>query len=130
MGGHLLLPPRDITPTAPPSPSRPAPPHSLDIDWEYPGALDRGGSLDDKVNYANFVREFQEEKVRRGKNYLLSMATGAGAYGYQGAAGFAVGAGCSLGIASRQYGSHPYLPRRDGSCRSEVGTVGPKRECH
>ena len=57
----------------------------LDIDWEYPGALDRGGTIDDKQNYADFCFEFKAEVARRGgKQYLLTMAVAAGAYGRSG----------------------------------------------
>jgi hypothetical protein len=57
----------------------------LDLDWEYPGALDRGGTVNDKTNFADFCAEFKAEVARRGgKQYLLTMATGAAAYGRQG----------------------------------------------
>ena len=57
----------------------------LDMDWEYPGALDRGGTVNDKTNFADFCVEFKAEVARRGgKQYLLTMATGAAAYGRQG----------------------------------------------
>ena len=57
----------------------------LDMDWEYPGALDRGGTVNDKKNFADFCVEFKATVAARGgKRYLLTMATGAGAYGRQG----------------------------------------------
>ena len=117
----------------------------LDIDWEYPGDLARGGTTGDKANLAAFFRgeegqlsagaecgpseqerqarlkslllhlscllpllgarpamhrpppctytgtfhpaEFKAEVARRGKSYLLTMATGAGPSGWQGAPG-------------------------------------------
>ena len=55
------------------------------MDWEYPGALDRGGTVNDKKNFADFCVEFKATVAARGgKRYLLTMATGAGAYGRQG----------------------------------------------
>jgi hypothetical protein len=29
------------------------------MDWEYPGALDRGGTVNDKKNFADFCVEFK-----------------------------------------------------------------------
>lgn len=72
-------------------PLPPAASSSLDVDWEYPGALDRGGTVNDKVNFAAFCREYKAEMARRGKNYLLTMATGAGAYGYAGERAYGLG---------------------------------------
>jgi chitinase len=56
----------------------------LDIDWEYPGDLTRGGTTEDKVNLAAFCREFKAAAAKRGKSYLLTMATGASANGWKG----------------------------------------------
>ncbi|KAL4459091.1 hypothetical protein ABPG75_013956 [Micractinium tetrahymenae] len=53
----------------------------IDIDWEYPGDLNRGGSTQDKRNLGLFFAEFRAEQRRRGKRYLLAMSTAAGAAG-------------------------------------------------
>ena len=77
----LLIRPSTLTPSPPPPPTLPA---RLDIDWEYPGALDRGGTVADKANLAAFCKEYKLAAAAAGKPYLLTMATGAGAYGYAG----------------------------------------------
>ncbi|KAL4419580.1 hypothetical protein ABPG77_003606, partial [Micractinium sp. CCAP 211/92] len=56
----------------------------IDIDWEYPGDLNRGGTAQDKRNLGLFFREFRAEQQRRGRRYLLTMTTAAGAAGRAG----------------------------------------------
>ena len=41
----------------------------LDIDWEYPGAYDRGGDPADTANYVTFMKAL---KTAFGSNYDLS----------------------------------------------------------
>jgi chitinase len=53
----------------------------VDLDWEFPG--ERGGSPDDKVNFAIFLKEFRqainEELIDEDRESLiLSAAVGAG----------------------------------------------------
>ena len=73
------------------------------MDWEYPGALDRGGTVNDKKNFADFCVEFKATVAARGgKRYLLTMATGAGAYGRQGALGERCAAGAEACIAAER----------------------------
>ena len=66
-------------PTHPPTPGR------LDIDWEYPGASDRGGQWTDRAGLVEFVKEYKYLTNQAGKgNLQLMFAVGAGPYGYQG----------------------------------------------
>ena len=75
-----------------PSPRPPAPPPRLDLDWEYPGATDRGGTAADKANLAAFARDFKAAVALSGKGYLLTMAVGASANGWAGACSSAAAA--------------------------------------
>ena len=50
----------------------------LDLDWEYPAAVDRGGAASDKENFARLVEELSAVFVPRG--WLLSAAVPAGIY--------------------------------------------------
>lgn len=49
----------------------------LDIDWEYPGVAARCGQTTDRAGLAALLAEWKAEAARRGKQYLLSMATAA-----------------------------------------------------
>ncbi|KAI4265433.1 MAG: hypothetical protein L6R38_009429 [Xanthoria sp. 2 TBL-2021] len=42
----------------------------VDLDWEYPSAVDRGGSINDAANYVALVREM---RAAWGKNYGISV---------------------------------------------------------
>lgn len=85
-------PPNQHAPFTAPThfPPPPLPPHPLtfkcriDIDWEYPGDLNRGGTVQDKRNLGLFFREFRAEQRRRGRRYLLTMSTAATAAGRAG----------------------------------------------
>jgi chitinase len=55
----------------------------LDLDWEYPGDLKRGGRVEDKVNFVALLRElreaFEEEAANTGEpRLLLTAAVGVG----------------------------------------------------
>jgi GH18 family chitinase len=53
----------------------------IDIDWEYPGYADHGGSPADKVNFTLLMREIRDSlnsiEVQRGRHLLLTAAVGA-----------------------------------------------------
>lgn len=46
----------------------------LDLDWEYPGAPDRGGSDADFINYVSLVREMREAFDKVDEHYTITMA--------------------------------------------------------
>jgi chitinase len=55
----------------------------IDIDWEYPGVVARGGTPEDKVLYISFLQQIRDSLTalgnRTGKKYLLTAAVGASA---------------------------------------------------
>lgn len=54
----------------------------IDIDWEYPGYVDHGGTPADKVNYTTLLQQVRDTLtaygLATGKNYLLTAALPAG----------------------------------------------------
>ena len=52
----------------------------IDIDWEYPTDVDRGGSLDDKTGFTNLMKDFRDAINSDNSNLLLTAALPGGSY--------------------------------------------------
>jgi hypothetical protein len=47
----------------------------VDIDWEFPGRVDRGGRLSDYQNLPLLIEAIRDAYLAAGKNYIVSLAT-------------------------------------------------------